>query len=234
MNEGTIKIYIHELTFGIRLEIVCKNEWNCFCRSCNIIPAPSSPERGWYPKQRSSFSTSYRKMKELVVQITWVVKNLTYVRTILIDASLVNDLEAMIDKIHSCQLSLMGQTAFEGLSQIALIYYKCPRIIIYTQYKLSQLGLGFAWLKTLRTDSPTSGAFMEAVTARGINSKPLREKLQARHDNGPWSSSVSNSTVAAPWILSAVFSVLWTTTHTTNGSSKSYNISKDLPWVFAC
>ena len=40
-------------------------------------------------------------------------------------------------------------------------------IIIYTQYKFGQLGLGFAWLKTLRTDSPTSGAFMEALTARG-------------------------------------------------------------------
>ncbi len=50
----------------------------------------------------------------------------------------------------------------------------------YYVYKLSQLGLGFAWLETLRTDSPTSGTFMEALTARGINSKPLREKLQAR------------------------------------------------------
>ncbi len=106
-------------------------------------------------------------------------------------------------------------------------------------YKLNQLGLGFAWLETLRTDSPTSGTFMEALTARGINSKPLREKLQARrlgmtmgHD--PAQSAVSHSTVAAPWMLSAVFSVLGMTTHTTNGSSKSYNISKDLPWVFAC
>ncbi len=106
-------------------------------------------------------------------------------------------------------------------------------------YKLGQIGLGFAWLETLRTDSPTSGTFTEALTAREINSKPLREKLQARrlgmtlgHD--PAQSAVSHSTVAAPWMLSAVFSVLRITNHTTNDSSKSYNISKDLPWVFAC
>ena len=80
---------------------------------------------------------------------------------------------------------------------------------------------------------------MEALTARGINSNPLRDKLQARrlgmtigHDSAQ--SAVSHSTVAAPWMLSAVFSVLWTTTNTTNDSSKSYNISKDLPWAFAC
>ena len=80
---------------------------------------------------------------------------------------------------------------------------------------------------------------MEALTARGINSKPLREKLHARrlgmtmgHD--PAQSAVSHSTVAAPWTLSTVLSVLGMTTHTTNGSSKSYNISKDLPWVFTC
>ncbi len=113
-------------------------------------------------------------------------------------------------------------------------------IIIYTQYKLSQLGLGFAWLKTLRTDSPTSGALMETLTARGINSKPLKEKLQAKclsktlgHD--PAQSAASHSTLAAPWMLSAVFSVLWMTAHTTNCSSKCYNISKDLlTLVFAC
>ncbi len=116
------------------------------------------------------------------------------------------------------------------------------RIIIklYTIQAESTLGLWFAWLKTLRTDSPLPGAFMEALlTAWGINTKPLREKLQARrlsmtlgHDLAQ--SAISHSTVAAPWMLSAVFSGLWTTTHTTNGSSKSYNIWKDLPWGFAC
>ena len=54
---------------------------------------------------------------------------------------------------------------------------------------------------------------MEALTARAINSKPLREKLQARrlgmtigHD--PAQLAVSHLTVAAPWMLSAVFLVL--------------------------
>ena len=52
------------------------------------------------------------------------------------------------------------------------------------------------------------------------------------HD--PAQSAVSHSTVAAPWMLSAVFSVVGMTARTTNGSSKSYNNSKDLSWVFAC
>ncbi len=107
----------------------------------------------------------------------------------------------------------------------------------YYIYKLSLLGLGFTWLETLRTDSPTSGTFMEALTAREINSKPLREKLQARrlgmtmgHD--PSQSAVSHSTVAAPWMLSAVFSVFGMTTHIINGYSKSYLITKDVLSVF--
>ena len=80
---------------------------------------------------------------------------------------------------------------------------------------------------------------MESLSARGINSKPLREKLQARRlgmtmGHNSAQSEVTHSTFAAPWMLSAVFSVLGMATHTTNGSSNSHNISKDLPWVFAC
>ncbi len=114
-------------------------------------------------------------------------------------------------------------------------------IIIYTQYKFGQLGVGFAWLKTLRTDSPTSGAFMEALTARGINSKPLREKLQARrlgmtmgHDPAQKESAIQQLQLHGCSAMSSQISGRLTTTHTTNGFSKSYNISKDLRWVFAC
>ncbi len=78
---------------------------------------------------------------------------------------------------------------------------------------------------------------MEALAARGINSKPLREKLQARHlgmtmGHDPAQSAIQQ--LQAPWMLSVVLSVLGMTTHTTNGSSKSYNISKNIPWVLAC
>ncbi len=43
--------------------------------------------------------------------------------------------------------------------------------------KLGELGLGIATLKTLRTDCPTPEAFMEALKAKGVKSKPLRKNL---------------------------------------------------------
>lgn len=52
-----------------------------------------------------------------------------------------------------------------------------PTITKAQAKKLNQVGLGIAELKTLRTDSLTQDVFKEALKARGINSKPLREKL---------------------------------------------------------
>ncbi len=43
--------------------------------------------------------------------------------------------------------------------------------------KLGELGLGIAALKTLRTDCPTPEAFMEALKAKGVKSKPMRKNL---------------------------------------------------------
>ena len=64
-----------ELTKGMRLAVVLRNEWNCLRIICSMMPAPSRPDRGCLLRKNSSTSTACKTSKTSKYQGTHKTKN---------------------------------------------------------------------------------------------------------------------------------------------------------------